>query len=124
MKPATTVPAEKLAALIKKLDDDAFPVRDQAAKELKQLGPAAEKALVAASKDKISLETARQIERLLTELDSGGDWRRNLLALKMLEDIPSAAAREFLESLAEGDPESRLTREAKAILQRGEKPKP
>jgi WD40 repeat protein len=128
LKPAAAVPAELLADLIKKLDSDSFAVRDQATRELKEHGLAAEKALRRAARDKPSLEAGRRIDMLVADLDTGADWRRTLTALKLLEEMPAATAREFLQSLATGDPDCRLTRESKAllqrVLQRGHEPKP
>jgi WD40 repeat protein len=118
LKPAAPAPAERMAELIKQLDSEVFKVRDHAAQELKKLGLAAEKALRQAAKNKPSLETSQRIDKLLAELDSGAEWQQTLTALKLLEDLPAAGARELLEGLAKGDPDSRLTRETSAILQR------
>jgi len=128
LKPAAAVSAERLADLIKKLDSDSFEVREQATEELKKHGQAAEKALRQAAGNKPSVEAGRRIDMLLADLDSGADWQRALTALKLLEELPAATARELLQSLSKGDPDSRLTREAKALLQRklqrGHEPKP
>ena len=43
---------------------------------------------------------------------------RGLRGVAVLEDIATPGARQRLESLAQGAPEARLTREAKASLQR------
>ncbi len=118
LKPTAAVPAEHLADLIKKLDSDSFAVREQATQELSKHGLAAEKALRQAARNKPSLEAGRRIDMLLDDLDSGADWQRTLTALKLLEELRTATAREFLQSLAKGDPDSRLTREANALLQR------
>jgi WD40 repeat protein len=119
LKPTQAAPPERLADLIKKLDDDSFQVRDQATRELKALGLAAEKALLQAAGNKPSPEASRRIDRLLSEVDTGADWRRTQTALRLLEELPTTGARKLLQSLAKGDPDSRLTREANAILQRG-----
>jgi WD40 repeat protein len=126
LKPTTAAPAERLADLIDKLDNESFQVREQAAQELKALGLAAEKALLRAARNKPSPEAAKRIDRLLA--DAGADWQRTLTALKLLEELPPAMARELLQTLAKGDPDSRLTHEADRMLQRGVKrgqgPKP
>jgi WD40 repeat protein len=117
LKPAKAADAERVADLIKKLDSPTFAVRDQAEKELKKLGMAAEEALVTAQKSR-SLETKRRITELLAHLDTSEDWQRTQTALKLLEELPAASTRELLQSLAKGDSQVRLTREAEAILQR------
>ncbi len=128
LKPAAAAPAERLADLIKKLDNDSFQVRDQATQELKNLGLTAEKALLQAARNKPSLEVAKRTDQLLADLDTGADWQRTQTALKLLEELPPTTIRELLQSLAKGDPDSRLTREANAMLQRvlkrGPEPKP
>jgi WD40 repeat protein len=118
LKPTPTVPAERLADLIKKLDADSFEVRDQGARELKAHGLAAEKALREAARNKPSPEAAKRIDQLLAEFDGGPEWQRTQVALKLLEEMPPAKIRELVQSLAKGDPDSRLTREANALLER------
>jgi len=89
---------------------------EQAGQELREHGLAAEKALRQAAKKKPSLEAERRIAKLLTDLDD--IWGQSLVALKLLEELPPASARPLLENLIKGDPDSRLTREANAVLQR------
>lgn len=115
---AAAMTADRLGDLIKKLDNDSFQVREQATQELKQLGAAAEKALRRAAQNSPSLEASKRIENLLADLDPGADWQRTRTALQLLQELPLATARELLQKLAKGDPDSRLTREAKTILQR------
>jgi hypothetical protein len=54
---------------------------------------------------------------LLEKLGGSRRLRRDR-ALAVLERIGTPAAREFLQTLAEGMPEARLTQEAKASLER------
>src|SRR5262249_5061387 len=120
-------PADRLAALVRDLDSNSFQVREKAAQELKKYGLAAEQALLRAAKNNPSLETGRRIEKLLADIEASADWQRTLTALQLLEGMPAAPAREILQGLAKGDPDSRLTREAEAMLQRllkrGDEPK-
>jgi hypothetical protein len=118
LKPVPAAPAERLADLIKKLDNDSFKVREQATRDLKDLGLAAEKFLCEAAKNNPSPEAAKRINRLLADLDTSADWQKTLTALKLVEELPPTMVRELLQSLSEHDPESRLAKEAKVVLQR------
>jgi len=118
LKPAEAVSAERLAELIKNLDANSFDTRQQAHQELERYGPAAEKALREAGANKPSLEARRHIDKLLAGLDSNSDWVKTLTALKLLEELRSHEARKLLESLSKGDPDFRMTREAKIALDR------
>ena len=118
LRPAKAVPAERLAELIKNLDSNSFDIRQEAEQELKKNGLAAEKALRQAASNKPSLEAARRIDKLLADLDTSADWEGTLTALKLLEELPSVPAREFLEGLGKGDADFQLTREARTMLHR------
>jgi len=118
LKPAEAVSAERLAELIKNLDANSFDTRQRAHQELERYGPAAEKALRVAAANKPSLEARRHIDKLLAGLDSNSDWVKTLTALKLLEKLRSLEARKLLESLSKGDPDFRMTREAKIALDR------
>jgi WD40 repeat protein len=118
MLPTPAVPAQRVEDLIKKLDSGNFQVRDQALQELQKLGLAAEKAILQARENKPALETKRRLDLLIAELNTGGEWRRAWTALKLLEEFRTPEARELLESLSKGNPDSRLTRQASEALQR------
>jgi hypothetical protein len=63
----------------------------------------------------------RRLEELLEELEgfpNRPEQMRVDRALEVLEHLGTAEARALLRELSEGAPESRLTREAKASLQR------
>jgi WD40 repeat protein len=115
------VDRERIARLIADLDSGDFTIRDKARLALEKQGELAEDALRKALRDRPSLEVRRRIEGLLERLRpypaSGEPLRlgRALLALEWMDD---AAARRLLETLAQGTPEARLTREAKAAWQR------
>jgi WD40 repeat protein len=121
LRPARAPDAQRLAQLIADLDSNEFTVREKAARELEQLeelaGPALRKALA----DHPSAETRRRLERLVDNLDgpvTGADALRRIRAVEVLERIGTPEARRLLEALASGDPDSRLTQEAKASLER------
>jgi hypothetical protein len=66
------------------------------------------------------LETRRRIAAVLDELDPEKTpaRRRQERVLQALEHLDTAEARDILKELAEGEPNVRLTREAKAALER------
>jgi hypothetical protein len=70
---------------------------------------------------KPSLEVRKRVESLLDALKepvTSSEKLRLLRAVETLERADSPEARALLERLAQGTPEARLTREAKAALQR------
>jgi len=114
------LPAERLGKLIANLDSSRFQEREDAARQLADLEERAEPALREALKTNPSAEQRRRIEALLavpTVVRSSEKLRR-LRALEVLEHIGSSQARKVLDELAKGAPESRVTQEAKASLER------
>jgi WD40 repeat protein len=112
---------ERLARLIAALDGNDFEAREQATRELARVGGAAEPALRAVLKGKPSAETRRRIGRLLESLQKqelSGERLREVRAVQVLELTGTAAARRVLAALAKGEPEARLTQEARGALQR------
>jgi RNA polymerase sigma factor (sigma-70 family) len=121
LRPVAPPEAQRVRRLIADLNSERFAVRDQAARELEQLGEATEPALRQALAGHPSLEVRRRIEGLL------GKWSgavpaperlRVLRAVEVLERVGSAEARRVLEALAGGAEGARLTREAAAALRR------
>jgi hypothetical protein len=110
----------RLRQLVRDLDSSEFAVRAKSARELAGLGGAAEAALRAAVADAPSLEVRLRAEALLAELDpvKAPERLRELRAAEALETAGTPEARALLEELAKGDPAARLTREAKASLER------
>jgi WD40 repeat protein len=111
----------RLARLIANLDSDDFTVREKATRQLRKLGESARPVLRAAGTNQFSLEVRRRVRALLDELDGGAipvECVRDLRAVAVLEHIGSAEARQWLDHLAGGLPEARLTREAKVSLAR------
>jgi hypothetical protein len=111
----------RLAGLIADLDADEPAVREKATQQIVELGDVAEPALRRALAGKPSLEVRRRLEQVLGRLD-GPDFSparlRSLRAVEALEKIGTAEARAVLRSVAEGEKESRLTRETRATLGR------
>jgi hypothetical protein len=119
LKPVSPVNGDRLARLIRELDDDQFTVRQKATRELEKLAELAEPALRRLLSDRPSLEARRRAERLLAKLDHPSlRLLQELRALAVLEYIGSPNAREILAALSKGAPQSRLTQEAKASLER------
>jgi hypothetical protein len=115
---------KQLHQLIADLDSETFAVREKAHKELQRLGTAAWPALREAMEKEPSPEFRRRAEKLLDpsiEFSSSPDELRQERALHVLERIGSPESRSVLKKLATGAPEARLTREAKAALERLER---
>jgi hypothetical protein len=122
LRPAPS-PADRkqVARLLADLDSEEFAVRQKAMEALQQLGERAETALREALEGKPTLELRKRIEELLEGVRIGAtapERLRDLRAVEVLEHIGTAEARAVLRTLAEGAAEARLTREAKASLQR------
>jgi hypothetical protein len=123
---ATAVPAaepanpERLARLLADLDAERFSVREQATADLAKFGDAAEPALRQLLAGKPTAEARRRAETLLEgiKLQVSPAILRGLRAVEALEAINTPAARSALEHLARGAPGVRLTREARAALDR------
>jgi RNA polymerase sigma factor (sigma-70 family) len=112
---------KRLARLLTQLDSDDFAERERATKELREMGWAAEPALHKALEEKPSLETRQRVMALLDGIRKQPlppELLRMLRGMEVLEHIDTPAARKVIASLAEGAPQARLTREAKATLQR------
>lgn len=114
---------ERIVQLIADLDNDAFAAREKASRELATLGKEAEPALRKALASGPSVESKRRIEELLRNLTESlpsppPEQLRQLRALAVLEYAATPEAKECLQTLAGGVAEARLTREAKAALER------
>jgi RNA polymerase sigma factor (sigma-70 family) len=118
LRPAAPADREKISRLIAALDDEKFTVRDDATAKLRESGGAAEPALRAALNGKPSPEKRRRLEELLQRCDASAPLLREVRAVEALERIGTPEARGVLQTLAAGTADTRLTREAKASLQR------
>jgi RNA polymerase sigma factor (sigma-70 family) len=120
LRPAKAPPADDLRRLIDDLDHVEFARRETATKRLAGLGDGAEAALRKALQGQPSLGARRRIEHLLAtpRLVRTPEARRVLRAVRILQYLASLEAKELLLELAGGAPEARLTREAKAVLER------
>ena len=96
-------------------------MREKAQEELQNLGDLAEPALRRTLDNKPTLEVRRRVQALLERLRGpvkGPELLQALRAVAVLEDIGTPKARRLLQELANGAPEARLTREARASLRR------
>ena len=121
LQPVPEPDAKKIHRLIDDLDNQSFTVREKAHKELASLGSTAIPALREAMEKNPSPEVRRHVEKLLASpLDDVPPLEslRGLRAVHVLEQIGTPEARDQLKKLAGGAPEARLTREAKASLDR------
>jgi RNA polymerase sigma factor (sigma-70 family) len=120
LRPAVALPADELQRLLQDLDSPRFPRRAEASRRLAEFREDAEPTLRQALADKPSAEARQRLERILAgpRLVPAPDLLRSLRALQILEAIGDEPARRELGRLAEGAPASRLTREARAALER------
>jgi WD40 repeat protein len=120
LRPATTPATEKVRSLIADLDHEEFARREAAFRELWELEELAEPAVRAALQGNLAAEPRRRLKRLLETslVVRSSEKLRHLRAIEVLEHIGSAEAQRTLTRLAGGDPEARLTQEAKASLER------
>jgi RNA polymerase sigma factor (sigma-70 family) len=115
------VDAKRIQHWLADLDSDQFAVREQAMKSLETVGDLAEPALRKALENPPSAEVRRRIEKLLArrnEQGLSGEPLQAVRAIELLEHIGTPEARELLGKLAASAAEARLTREAKAALER------
>jgi len=112
---------KRIVRLINQLDDEHFATREEATAELAKLGEKAEPALRNALSSRPSLEVRRRIEPLLEKLEgvpASPQTLRQTRAIAVLESIGTAEAQQILNTLAQGMPEARITREAQAAVAR------
>jgi hypothetical protein len=88
--------------------------------DLSGLGEQVEPALAEALNAKPPLEKRRRIEQLLTgpRRELPAQELRQLRSIEVLEHAGTPDAQQVLETLAQGAPEARLTKNAQAALER------
>jgi HEAT repeat protein len=124
LHPVPEVAPEVMARLLAELDSGSFAIRERATGELERFEQPAELALRRALENQPSPEVRLRVERLLERLDPARSpvQLRAGRTIEVLEHINTAKARQLLEKLAGGAPGARLTREAKASLERLTRP--
>jgi RNA polymerase sigma factor (sigma-70 family) len=121
LRPVSKVEPKQIAALLAELDSNDFQVRDRATAALEKLAEPAEPALRKALEGGLSPESRRRVEGVLEKLRAplpGPERLREMRALEVLEQVAGMEARKLLAELAQGAPEARLTRDARAALDR------
>jgi hypothetical protein len=117
LRPVEAADPRRVDPLLAALDGNDFAAREKAVEELEGLGFAAEPALRRTLLGKPSPEARRRVEWILEKL-GGAPMLRAVRGIEALEHIGTPEARQVLQALSQGAPEARLTREAKASLQR------
>jgi len=121
IRPIPEVTAETVQKLVADLDDPVFATRKKAAEDLSKLGERAEPALRKALEGEPSTEMRKQIKAILSKARFpiySGEPLRALRSVQVLERIGTPKAREVLEELAKGASGAKLTRDAKAAVER------
>jgi hypothetical protein len=120
LQPAKPVSADDVNRLIAELDNKEFGKREAASRQLAELGEQTEPLLEAALKAKPTLEQRRRIEQLLSAIPmvQPPERLRGSRAIEVLEHVGTPEAQDVLTTLGKGAPEARVTREAKASLER------
>lgn len=116
-----TVDAKRMERLIADLGHAQFQVREKAANELQAMGDVAAPALRQALAANPPAESRQRLTALLDRLEGvslSPEIIRQIRAVEALEWIGTPEARRLIEKLAAGDPNLRLTREAKAATDR------
>jgi WD40 repeat protein len=123
LKPVpTVVPNEhEIEKWIGNLNDESFAKREQASQELERIGRPAKQTLEKVLAAEPEAEKRRRIEAILKDMNSPRlkpEEVRSSRAVELLERLNTSESRELLATLARGAPDARLTRQAKAALER------
>jgi hypothetical protein len=117
------LPSTEFAQLLRDLDDDSFIVRERASAKLEHLGERVEAHLKQASHTPLSLEAKRRVRFALEKIAATPrppDCDRVIRYL--IEAVHTPEADAVLATLADGDPNIRLTQYVKKALKEREKP--
>jgi len=109
---------QRVAGLVRDLEDDAFKTRQQAELELEKLGIEAEAALRKRLVDSPTLEGRRRLEKLLERMDKQWNRAQTTRAIEVLEHAGTADAWQLLMQLSQSNVGSRRSEEASDVLRR------
>jgi RNA polymerase sigma factor (sigma-70 family) len=119
LKPAVPIEVKRIDACLRDLDSDEFEVRQRATRTLEQMGEQVVAALERCLAGRPSLEVRKRVERIVEKALAPNPQRlRQSRALEALERMGCDGARRLFEALAKGDPDARLTGDARAALMR------
>ncbi|TMQ32242.1 MAG: hypothetical protein E6K70_19610 [Planctomycetota bacterium] len=121
LHPVSATAVQGVVRQIQDLDSGRFADRENASRALEALGELAAPELEAALRNPVSAEVRRRIESILDKARAAAippNVLRAVRAVEVLDRIGTKEARAILASLAQGVPNARLTREAKASLAR------
>jgi hypothetical protein len=117
VKPVQAADARRVEQLLRDLESEDFDTRNKATAELEQIAEGAEPALRKRLAERPALETRQRILQAL-EAANSCDRIRTLRAVQILEYIATPETKQLLGEWTKGVPTARLTREAKAALER------
>jgi WD40 repeat protein len=121
LHPVPLADPRQVGRWIADLDSSRYALRKKAAQALAKLGDSAAAALRRRLEENPSLEVRKRVEKLLSQQAGralGRDEMQTLRAVEVLEHAGTTEARALLRALTKGDPGARLTREARAALNR------
>jgi RNA polymerase sigma factor (sigma-70 family) len=124
LRPSKPADPKRLRQLMADLGSDQFAARSKAQAGLEEFGDLAEPALRMAIAENPTLEVRRRAQKVLESFRkpvTKPELLRPLRAVAVLEDIGTGAAQASLKELAEGTPDARFTREARASFERLER---
>lgn len=121
LRTAAIARASHVTELIRDLDNSQFAPREKASNALEEYGEAVLPALEAVLEKKPALELQRRAQKIIDTIRSrpaSPEFLVHLRAIEVLERIGTKAAQTVLAKLAEGNPASQRTKDAKAALAR------
>lgn len=122
INPVPPVDVARVGALIADLGSNELAVRDAATRSLSEMGDGIVPHLKNHQKGNLSAEQTRCIAALIRQFDTStpptGEALRIIRITALLERLGSTDAMRILEHMSRGDPSSRATGEASAVLQR------
>lgn len=120
LQPVPALDRRSLERFLTELDSDEFEARARATREIAKFGETALPAIDRALAGKPSVEARRRLEQLAENVApaKSPEQLRYLRAIEVLEAVGSQEAKDLLKTLASGAPESGITRQATAALER------